>query len=87
MTEQVLTQERQSLYFDLIDKLLRCPSGSEPDILDAHIDLIDEGLIRTMMQVATSFAHKDNQEGAKFLIFLSRQLAKNLGLYPETTTE
>ncbi|MGK7926465.1 MAG: hypothetical protein AB4290_14700 [Spirulina sp.] len=84
MTEQTLTQERQAQYFELIDKLLRCPNGSEPDVLDAHAELIDEGLIRTMMQVATTFAHKDNQEGAKFLIFLSRQLAKNLGLYPQT---
>lgn len=87
MTEQTMTQERYALYCDLIDKLLRCPNGSEPDILDAHVELIDEGLIRTMVQAATEFAHKGNQDGAQFLFFLSRQLAKNLGLYPETGAE
>ncbi|MEM9540509.1 MAG: hypothetical protein AAGA60_13535 [Cyanobacteria bacterium P01_E01_bin.42] len=82
-----MTEERYASYCKLIDELLRCPNGSEPDVLDANLELIDEGLIRTMMQIATNFAHKGNQEGAKFLIFLSRQLAKNLGLYPELATE
>ncbi|MGF1499623.1 MAG: hypothetical protein ACFB8W_22780 [Elainellaceae cyanobacterium] len=85
------TTDRQTLYFDLIDRLLQCPNGEEPNVLNAAPDLVDEGLIRTMMQVATVFAHKDNLDGAKFLVHVSRQLAKELGLYPDpaspTSTE
>ena len=79
--------ERQEEYFKLIDRLLRCPNGKEPEVLDASADLIDANLIKTIMQVATIMAHEDNQEGSKFLIFIARQLAKQLGLYPELSTE
>ena len=88
MTNQQATDNpRQEEYFKLIDRLLRCPNGKEPEILDASADLIDENLIRTIMQVATFMAHENNQEGAQFLIFIARQLAKELGLYPDLSTE
>ena len=77
------SNQRQQEYFQLIDRLLRCPNGKEPEILDASKDLIDENFIRTIMQVATVMAHENNQEGSKFLVFIARQLAKQLGLYPE----
>ena len=78
---------KQEEYFKLIDRLLRCPNGQEPEVLDASADLIDENLIRTIMQVATIMAHENNQEGSKFLIFIARQLAKQLGLYPDLSAE
>ena len=81
-----MTDQRQEAYFQLIDRLLRCPSGKEPEVLDASADLIDENFIRTIMQVATMMSHENNQEGAKFLIFIARQLAKQLGLYPELSS-
>ena len=80
------TSERQEHYLQLIDQLFKCPNGQEPEVLDAQLDLIDAGLIRTMMQVATSFAHQDNQDAAKFLIHVARELAKQLELYPQTST-
>ena len=79
--------QRQEEYFKLIDLLLRCPNGKEPEVLDANKDLIDENFIRTVMQVATIMAHENNQEGSKFLVFIARQLAKQLGLYPELSTQ
>ena len=81
------SNERQEEYFKLIDRLLRCPNGKEPEVLDASADLIDANLVKTIMQVATIMAHENNQEGSKFLIFIARQLAKQLGLYPELSTE
>ncbi|MFQ4141641.1 hypothetical protein [Chlorogloeopsis sp. ULAP02] len=78
-----LTEERQNQYFELIDKLLKCPNGEEPEILEAQPELIDAGLIQTILQVATVFAHQSNEEGAKFLIHIARELSKELGLYPE----
>ncbi|MEH1765911.1 hypothetical protein [Nostoc sp.] len=80
MTDQ---EQRQSLYFNLIDELLRCPNGQEPEILESKPELVDSGLVQTMLQVATMFAHEGNQDGAQFLFFVARELAKELGLYPE----
>ncbi|MBE9207083.1 hypothetical protein IQ244_11230 [Nostoc sp. LEGE 06077] len=78
-----MTEERQAQYFDLIDKLLQCPNGQEPEILEAHSELIDAEFVEAMARVATMFAHEGNQDGAQFLFFLARELAKQLGLYPD----
>ncbi len=78
---------RQEEYYQLIDRLLRCPNGKEPEVLEASADLIDENFIRTIIQVATIMAHENNQESSQFLIFIARQLARELGLYPELSTK
>ncbi|MEO3705976.1 hypothetical protein [Trichormus azollae] len=82
-----MTDERQIQYFNLIDELLRCPNGQEPEVLEAQPELIDSGLIHSMLQVGTMFAHEGNQDGAQFLFFIARELAKELGLYPEVSKE
>ncbi|HBB30350.1 MAG TPA: hypothetical protein DDZ80_32910 [Cyanobacteria bacterium UBA8803] len=82
-----MTQERQELYFNLIDQLLRCPNGQEPEVLNTQFDLIDAGLVQTMLEVATVMAHNDNPDGAQFLMHVARQLAKQLGLYPQLETQ
>lgn len=41
-----MSEDRQTLYMELIDQLLHCPNGQEPEILDAHIDLVDAGLVQ-----------------------------------------
>ncbi len=82
-----MTEERQTQYFNLIDQLLRCPNGQEPEVLEAQTELIDSGLVQTILQVATMFAHEGNQDGAQFLFFIARELAKQLGLYPQVSPE
>lgn len=76
---------RQALYFDLIDQLLKCPNGQEPEVLDAHAELLDEGFVRSLIQVATYFAHENNGDAARFLVHVARELARQLGLYPDVT--
>ncbi len=84
MTETItISPERQKEYYYLIDQLIRCPNGQEPDVLDAHLELLDAGFVNTLMQVATMMTHENNPDGAKFLIFIARQLAQQLGLYPQ----
>lgn len=78
----VITEDRLNHYLSLIDELIRCPNGTEPDVLEAQPELLDAGLVRTMMQVATVFAHQDNQDGAQFLMHVARELSIQLGLYP-----
>jgi len=82
-----MSEQREERYFNLIDRLLRCPNGEEPQVLDSEPDLLDAGLVKTLMQVATMMAHQDNQDAAKFLIFIARQLSKDLGLYPQVSSE
>ena len=82
-----MTDERQTQYFNLIDELLQCPNGQEPEVLEAKPELIDSGLVQAMLQVATMFAHQGNQDGAQFLFFVAKQLAKELGLYPEVSNQ
>lgn len=77
-----MEEQRQELYMGLIDKLLKCPSGTEPEVLDQHTDLLDAGLVSAMTQVASYFAHHDNPDAAKFLVHVARELAKQMGLYP-----
>lgn len=82
-----MTETRQQEYLHLIDQLLHCPNGEEPQILDAHPDLLDAGLVQILVQVAMMFTHENNQEGAKFLVHVARELSKQLGLYPELSTQ
>lgn len=82
-----MSDERQNQYYNLIDELLRCPNGQEPEILESQPELIDSGLIHTMLQVGTMFAHEGNQDGAQFLFFIAKELAKQLGLYPDLSNE
>ena len=83
----MVDNQRQEEYFELIDRLLKCPNGQEPDVLDSRPDLLDENFIKTLMQVATAMAHDNNQEAAQFLIFIARELAKQLGFYPEVSAK
>lgn len=80
-----ISEERQNQYFQLIDKLLKTPNGQEPEVLQANSELIDADFIRIALRVATIFAHEDNQEGAKFLIHIARELSKELGFYPDVS--
>ena len=86
MTEQ-MTEQREALYMEVINKLLECPNGQEPEVLDNHLDLVDAGLVQTMTKVAAYFAHHDNPDGAKFLVHVARELAIQLGLYQPPSTQ
>ncbi|MGD1713600.1 hypothetical protein [Dapis sp. BLCC M172] len=81
-----MEEQRQEQYYELIDKLVQCPNGKEPDVLDENIELVDAGFVSVLMQVGQAQIHHGNQDGAKFLFHLARELAKQLGLYPDPKT-
>lgn len=81
-----MTESRREQYFNLIDQLMRCPNGEEPKLLTENSELLDQGFIESLVQVSTMMAHENNPDGAKFLIHVARQLAKELGFYPEVPT-
>lgn len=80
-----IDERRQDAYLNLIEQLIGCPNGEEPNILDAHPDLIDAGLVQTLVKVATTMAHQGKQDTAQNLIHLARKLSKTLGFYPQTS--
>lgn len=84
---QPSTEQRQEQYLELIEQLLVCSNGQEPEVLDAQPDLIDAGLVQTLVKVGTMMAHQENQEGAKFLFHVARELAIQLNLYPQPTAQ
>ncbi len=55
--------------------------------MEQDSELIDAGFVNTIVQVATIFAHEGNEDGAKFLIHVARDLSKQLGLYPEVSNK
>lgn len=83
----MMEELQQNPYIRLIEQLLQCPNGQEPEVLDAHPELLNADLVQIMVQVASGFAHNDNPDAARFLVHVARELAKQLGLYPQTITE
>jgi hypothetical protein len=80
---QPLPEQRREQYLKLIEQLLSCPNGQEPAVLDAQPDLLDADLVQTLIKVGTMMAHQENQDGAKFLFHVARELAVQLNLYPQ----
>ncbi len=73
-----MNEERQNAYQNLIDQLLRCPSGEESQILNANLDLVDVGLVGEIVQVAEYLEERGDRNAADVLIKVARQLLEEL---------
>jgi tetratricopeptide (TPR) repeat protein len=69
-----MEQQRSEDYYRLIHHLLTCRDGEEPKILMANPDLIDDGLVQAMKQVASMMAQQGNQNFANYLIHVAEHL-------------
>ncbi|VXD16712.1 CHAT domain-containing protein [Planktothrix paucivesiculata] len=69
LSSSVLPKDEQRLnaYMNLINLVLRCPTGEEQKILNSHSDLIDSGLVEMILQVAMIMGKQGNQRAAQFL--------------------
>jgi tetratricopeptide (TPR) repeat protein/CHAT domain-containing protein len=74
-----MDENRINAYYQLIQKLLQCPSEKEQQILNAHFDLFDPGLLATIAIVAQQFYANGNQNDYNFLTNLALQLGEWLG--------
>ncbi len=81
----LMNPERQDAYLHLIEQVLTCPNGQEPEILSANSELVDEGLVQMLLQVSTALTHEGDSDAGNFLAQLARLLAKSLGLTPDFT--
>jgi hypothetical protein len=80
-TNQDPAQSRADSYLKLIQTLLGCSKGDEVAILNQHPDLVDEGLVYTMNQVAAQLAAKGNQDTAIYLKHLAAEVNR-VGQHP-----
>ncbi|MFB2891610.1 CHAT domain-containing protein [Aerosakkonemataceae cyanobacterium BLCC-F50] len=73
-----MLSERQNAYLKLIRALLECPSGMEPEILNANRDLIDAGLVQIMVGAADMLEDRQEKDRANFLRNMAAQLAASI---------
>jgi hypothetical protein len=66
-----MNEEHRKAYLNLINALLNCPSGEEPQILNANQDLVDAGLLQAMAQVAEFLEKRGDRNAANFLSYCS----------------
>ncbi|BAZ33487.1 TPR repeat-containing protein (plasmid) [Cylindrospermum sp. NIES-4074] len=67
-------EHRSEDYYRLIHQLLTCHDGEEPKILMAKPDLIDDGLVKAMKEIASMMAQQGNQNFADYLIHVAEHL-------------
>jgi CHAT domain-containing protein len=75
-------EERQTAYANLIKILLECPHGDEYRVLAAHPDLVDEGLVIALVDIAEMKADSPDPEmiaTIQWLVNFAEQLAGKLG--------
>jgi tetratricopeptide (TPR) repeat protein len=78
-----MAEERQQAYLELVQQLLNCESGHEPEILAAHRELVDEGLVAMALDLARMLAEREESDAAgsiKWLQGFAHNLAQALGL-------
>jgi len=73
-----MDKKRHEVYLNLIILLLACPSGQEPEILHVNQDLIDQGLLETMIQVADLLDSQAKHDDASYLKDLTKYLKYEL---------
>ncbi|MCL1465089.1 tetratricopeptide repeat protein, partial [Argonema galeatum A003/A1] len=78
-----MDESRLPAYLNLIQQLLSCPNGEEPEILQANSELLDGGFLQACEVIAEKFADSGNENGADFLRNLASQLGEFLGMNDE----
>ncbi|MGF1672143.1 MAG: CHAT domain-containing protein [Rivularia sp. (in: cyanobacteria)] len=81
-----MNEQRQQAYLNLIRSLLDSPSGEESEILAAHQDLLDAGLVQKMLEIASNLLRHGELDQANHLMNIAGQ---QLGVYsklPSTAT-
>lgn len=81
-TDRTSSQSRAQSYLQLIETLLGCSKGDEVVILNQHPDLMDEGLIYMMNQVAAQLAAQGSQDIAVYLKHLAADVNR-IWLHPQ----
>jgi CHAT domain-containing protein len=83
-------EARQHAYLQLVQALLTCPPHLEQQLLELNPELVDMGLVMTLLAVAQSTSEQDDRQSilmSEWLVNFAQQLAQKLGLDMEATIE
>ncbi len=69
-----MNSQRREDYYRLIYQLLTCRNGEQPEIMMAHPDLIDDGLVEALKEIATLMMQQGNQQYANYLNYVAEHL-------------
>ena len=81
VTVQTMNEQRAQAYVNLIEQLLTCADGEEPNnILQANQELIDSEFLQVMENYATWLEEQGNHNPAAWLRNIAQQLRQFLTL-------
>ncbi|MDF2210651.1 CHAT domain-containing protein [Arthrospira platensis NCB002] len=72
-----MDEQRVQAYLSLIQELLDCPGGEEQQILNGHLELLDEGFVQVCELVAAQLQEAGQENNAGFL----RNVGQQVGAY------
>jgi len=75
-----MDESRAQAYTNLIQQLLSCPNGEEPQILQANSELLDAEFLQVCEVIADNLAGEGQENAADFLRNLATQLGQFLGM-------
>ena len=75
-----MNEQRAQAYINLIEQLLTCADGKEPNILQANQELIDPEFLQVMENYATGLEEQGNNNDAALLRNMAQQLGQFLTL-------
>ena len=73
-----MDETRAQAYQQLIQTLLTCPNGEQPQILQDNSELLDRGFLQACESVATTLTQQGQENAASFLQNLASQLGQFL---------
>ena len=79
----IADENRAQAYLQLINALLTCPNGEEPEILQDNLELVDVGFLQFCEVVAENLAGEGQENQADFLRNLASQLRDFFALNDE----
>ena len=65
-TQYPMNEQRQQAYLELVQSLLQCENDTEADILQAHPELVDAGLVMTLRSVAQMMTERKDLAAAEY---------------------
>ncbi len=75
----IMDENRAQAYANLIQQLLSCTNGEEPQILQANSELLDAEFLMVCQVIAENLAEEGQENAADFLRNLASQLGEFLG--------
>jgi hypothetical protein len=75
------TEDRQAAYLELVQTLLKCPQHQEDRVLDANPELVDEGLVKALLDEAQRLRIENDPErvsSIEWLVDFAQELEPKL---------